>query len=119
MSTPELAWAAGFFDGEGSTVQTSRITNGRSSRRYSRIQMSLAQNDRRPLDRFAAAVGAGSICGPYQFRRRNPIYIWRASSKRDVLAVINALWLHLSEPKREQIERSVENHFNYQPRTGN
>jgi hypothetical protein len=56
----ELAWAAGFFDGEGNT----RIHHD-SRWKSSRIFVSLSQVEREPLDRFCTAVGVGKVYGPY------------------------------------------------------
>jgi len=50
----EEAWAAGFFDGEGST---SRRKNG--THYYPQIQ--IGQKDRRVLERFALMAGEGVI----------------------------------------------------------
>ena len=56
----ELAWAAGFIDGEG-TFRFQR--NGRSI--HGHFCMTAAQVDRRPLDRLQQAIGAGKVYGPY------------------------------------------------------
>jgi len=89
----ELAWAAGFFDGEGHIS----FTPGKQ------IAFSVAQVDRRPLDRFLAAVGLGVVGGPYLLGKNpRPVFFYRAR-KREVDTVIERLWPFLSEPKREQI----------------
>ena len=83
----ELAWAAGFFDGEGCT-----FSNGKD---YPR--MVAAQMDRRPLDRLHAAVGFG-IVKPV----RRGGFEWVVSDWQDVRIVHMLLWPYLSQPKREQ-----------------
>lgn len=98
MSDIERAWAAGFFDGEGSTC----VKAGRS------IVVSVTQaadGDACPetLLHFARAVQAGRLYGPYATRGK-PIYRWTAVGAEAALA-IGRLWPFLSRPKREQYQR--------------
>jgi hypothetical protein len=96
FDTHELAWAAGFFDGEGSIFY-----RGRKRRE---LTLTVAQADRRPLDRFVKTVQIGSVRGPYKPRYKNgkPYYVYSIASHLRVQAVIAMLWKWLSEPKREQ-----------------
>lgn len=104
----ELAWAAGFYDGEGCTWAREA---GRRKNRGGFIGMCVQQADRRPLDRFHAAVlGIGTIKGPYSHasaKGRQPLHSWSVTNWRDANTVIGLLWPLLSKPKREQILRSV------------
>ena len=95
----ELAWAAGFFDGEGS-IQL----------RKTGLQLYVGQTDPRPLERFAAAVGVGKVNGPYGPYARNgtpntwkPMYAWQVGGRK-AEAVFALLQPFLSEPKREQYD---------------
>lgn len=89
MSDTEIAWAAGFFDGEGCTAQH---TKG-----YIRIYIS--QKGRECLDRFRESVGGlGNVYGP----DKRGIYAYAVSRRETVFAVLNILWPYLSTPKREQ-----------------
>ncbi len=98
MST-ELAWAAGFFDGEGSARMDRR---GKTPS----ARVSIGHVDRRPLDRFLCIVSAGSVTGPYHHNtKKNPN--WSAYHSYQVYGksahnVMAMLWPFLSEPKREQ-----------------
>ncbi len=83
----ELAWAAGFFDGEGYTTTSGRY-----------LQVGITQKDTRTLDRFLAAVGLGSVTHPVR------ISCWRANGA-DAYRVMEKLWPALSAPKREQFLR--------------
>jgi hypothetical protein len=102
MTEIEWAWAAGFFDGEGHCSFTGR-----------HLILTISQVDRRPLDRFRAAVGDfGTIGGPYRLEKF-PYYSFRAGV-REVDIIIDLLWAYLSEPKREQIafaRAQREGHF--------
>ena len=91
----ELAWAAGFFDGEGSTGFNDPI------RKYGR--MSIHQVDRRSLFRFRAAVlDRGTIRGPYDKDTGQPISLWECTTFQTVQAVLAMLWPFLGEAKKEQ-----------------
>ena len=89
----ELAWAAGFFDGEGST---SLLKAQRD--KYSYIRMSVSQKNPDCLHRFKNAVGKGKI---YKSNTRD-VHSWDCYKHDEVLEVLNKLWPFLSEQKKEQ-----------------
>lgn len=106
----EIAWAAGFFDGEGSVfVNHKKAIGGTTGKVYiiNSPCLSVSQVDRRPLDRFATAVGGRIPTGPYKPRSAssNSYYKWDASGRPSVHRVLVQLWDYLSEPKREQAQR--------------
>jgi hypothetical protein len=91
----ELAWAAGFFDGEGHVGFVERTCD---------MQIGISQNTRDVLIRFRAAVGRGSVTGPYHKARggaKNPHYRFSVRGK-GVTETMNRLLEWLSTPKREQ-----------------
>ena len=105
-SPSEIAWAAGFFDGEGST---SIHTDKRPHKGGRCIRLHINQVDRRPLDRWVAAVGIGRVTGPYlapahrKSEANHPQYavaLFRIAAE-DALRI---MWPYLSEPKKEQAE---------------
>lgn len=104
LSEVKLAWAAGYFDGEGHTG----LTHKRRSTRTVMIQ--IGSTDLEPLERFKDAVGGvGSINGPYE--RDNPAHqpYWQyaCSSFEGVQHIMAVLWKYLSEPKRSQMHNAV------------
>jgi len=109
MQSIELAWAAGFFDGEGYVGSMSLRVRPAKGRARAVLTMEISQVDERPLQRFAAAVGCGSITlrtsrlGP----RQRPQFRWRAAHGAAERALC-ALWPYLSEPKREQALCAVD-----------
>jgi hypothetical protein len=108
--TVELAWAAGFFDGEGSIFVNHKRTPGGTTGRIYTIHspcLSISQVDVRPLERWANAVGGRRPTGPYKPRsaKSNPYYRWDAMGRPSVHAIIVQIWDFISEPKREQIQR--------------
>lgn len=102
----ELAWAAGFFDGEGCT-QLMHMKPRRNAD-YPTIRVIVTQADRGLLERFQRAVGDGNIVGPITKNRpgRKPLY--RLTKNGPAAAeILRVLWPWLSEPKREQARTAV------------
>ena len=94
----ELAWAAGFFDGEG----TVHLSAHKGSPGGASVHTSVHQVDRRPLERFQAAVGVGKIYGPRPNPPNRPISMFQTTTFEAGQALIAMLWRFLSAPKREQ-----------------
>ena len=97
----ELAWSAGFFDGEGwvGAVDTPK------QKRPPFARLSVPQVDRRVLDRFRLAVGVGRVFGPYRNYGgpgRQTRYDFVAVHLPQVQAIIAMLWAFLSPVKRVQ-----------------
>lgn len=105
LDTHELAWAAGFFDGEGSIScsETKRVhSNGRA------LKLGIAQVDPRPLERFVKIFGIGKVNGPYNpSSKGRPYYEFATTKFEDVQAVIGMLWKFLSPPKREKAKEAL------------
>jgi hypothetical protein len=99
----ELAWAAGFFDGEG-TTHCRAYPTGRIE-----VRITVAQTDMRPLTRLRDAVGFGNINGPYMRKSPNhqPIFVYAISTHEKVQAFIAMVWKWLSDVKREQATRAL------------
>lgn len=108
----EQAWAAGFFDGEGSLFvrHTAKHKGGTTGKLYPllTVEMSIAQVRREPLDRFLAAVGVGAIAGPYKPRSQNsqPHFRWSTAGRPSVYSALCRLWPFLCPPKKEQAARA-------------
>jgi hypothetical protein len=102
-----LAWAAGFYDGEGSaSVLLYRRTWRGRNHDHRLIQCQVGQIDREVLDKFRDAVGVGRIGGPYgRGPRRSPMFYWRVSSMREARRVYELLKPYLGSVKIAQFER--------------
>jgi hypothetical protein len=104
----ELAWAAGFYDGEGSVSCTSNNGNP-----YTRIQLSIGQKDRHDgsisesLIRFINAVGVGKIYRKTKTGKEINQHQYLVCKKSDVEFVLSILWPYISETKRNQAERAI------------
>jgi hypothetical protein len=95
MDRHELAWAAGFFDGEGWANRTGRGVQ-------SRINQSDDDGVPAVLVRFQRIVGRGRIHGPVREEGRRDLYYWDVSSRRDAESVANAIWPWLGNVKRAE-----------------
>ncbi len=96
-----MAWAAGFFDGEGSFW--SNVRNDASDG-VRAITASVTNTDRELLDKFQSIVGLGKVRGPYQEQRgnRQPVYRWSVGGHRAVQAVGAMMWEWLGTYKRQR-----------------
>jgi hypothetical protein len=104
----ELAWAAGFFDGEGSTfLQKPEKTRPDAP---STVKMSISQVCKGNLVRWQAAVGEGSITGPYQQHGLNARPHWKLDvASGRVKATLDKLWPYLGEEKKRQADAALAN----------
>jgi hypothetical protein len=96
INREELAWAAGFFDGEGHA----------SGRKPRGLRLSVSQRDWQVLERFDKAVlGLGrrgkTVGGGH------PMFVWRTTNFADGQAVIAMLWRFLSPIKRLQCKTAL------------
>jgi hypothetical protein len=94
----ELAWAAGFLDGEGCFSYTEKAGFA---------CVSIAQTVVFPLARFRRAVGVGKIYGPYRHEHprrvsKKPQWVFRAHRREHVQAIAALLWFKLGPTKRAQ-----------------
>lgn len=98
----ELAWAAGFFDGEG-WIGTQRSKALRVPR------LTVTQKDLRALERFRSAVGGiGHIYhDPGRPTKRSAVNSYQASSLNHVQTIVALLWTWLGPVKREQARRAL------------
>lgn len=98
LDREELAWAAGFFDGEGCTTYDVQH----------RLKVQIGQIDREVLDRFQRAVGGvGRIYGPYP-TKRYPQFRYQIHSHEGVQFVVAALWPWPGTIKRKQALNALE-----------
>ena len=102
----DLAWAAGFLDGDGHFCFTGPRKWGRG-----RIVIGATQVRREPLERLQAILG-GKIWGPHKFIHRagrppTMAHQWSAGGSERVLELIELLVPWLSIPKRQQVLKAV------------
>lgn|SRR5574342_376375 len=95
ISETERAWAAGFFDGEGSTWANENSGNRKQ------VRMQVPQKNVEPLERFMKAVGWGKIYGPYR-KKEFEIYVWRVYGEIKVSDILTKIGPYLSSIKFKQ-----------------
>jgi hypothetical protein len=109
--TLELAWAAGFFDGEGCTATSVDKRRPAALRIFSSVGQSSRSATVVPsvLTRFQNAVGGlGYIKAPYLDERSGTYaHQWRADSFEEAQAVVALLWKHLGPVKRAQASAAL------------
>lgn len=97
MSREGLAWAAGFFDGEGAFSYSPR--GGFAA-------VAIAQTSREPLDRFKEIVGVGTVGGPYtrlSGYAKRPQWRYQVYGTAAAAHVGSSLWPFLGSVKRSQV----------------
>lgn len=117
----ELAWAAGFFDGEGSTHIETRMGRGANTdATYIRLYLDISQctetegSPPEVLVRFQKALLPiySVIAGPYirSHRHKNHRDIWRlrVDTHEDIQATASRLWPWLGNVKREQAYQALK-----------
>jgi hypothetical protein len=101
----EIAWAAGFFEGEGYITYSRHALKG-GERRYP--SLGLNNTDREALDRFHRIVGVGSIADRYSAgypkaaAHHKDAWIWRTTTRADAERVYRLLEPWLSSRRHEQ-----------------
>src|SRR5437016_14314230 len=78
----ELAWAAGFFDGDGWAALV-RAKGRRTGQPHAQINQGSVAGVPEVLVRFRNAVGVGRVVGPKIKEGRLPLYCWLATSRGD------------------------------------
>lgn len=114
MDEHELAWAAGFFDGDGWTALV-RGGRGRRRRPVAQINQGSLTGVPEVLLRFRDAVGVGRVAGPKIEEGRQPLYRWVASSRGDVARAGRLIGPWLSGEKRDQFRAAVELRYEAPP----
>lgn len=107
----EIAWAAGFYEGEGYITCAARV--------YA-IHMAVSQNTEWPLVRWGEIVGCGFLHSHTAqrppdargMRLNAPIMRWRISKGEDVIRIARLLYPHLSPRRQAQIDTALERYAN-------
>lgn len=101
-STPEqLAWAAGFFEGEGV------ISKSRNS-----PFIAINNTDYEHLEEFYRIIGVGTLCGPYGPNNngisKKEFWTWRVCNRKDRQNAVDKIAPWLSARRLEQLSHIVE-----------
>jgi hypothetical protein len=104
-SQTERAWAAGFFDGEGS-VSVCNTVGRRGTLRARYIKAECNQIHPEVLERFLEAVGVGTVRGPYGVDRKARWHYVAQGLERTEL-MYEVIWPWLGSVKKEQATRKI------------
>jgi hypothetical protein len=97
-SPAEVAWAAGLFEGEGSTVFNRQRSGGKPY-----VQLTLSMTDLDVLQRLNRLLG-GRVNGPYQWgEKRKPIWRWQMTGQGEVDRVVCLLFPWLGARRQWQV----------------
>jgi hypothetical protein len=104
-NSEELAWAAGFFDGEGSIGTYPAGRYGKP-----RIDISLSQTDPQVLERFRNVLSVGKVYGPYNQKNinANPYWMYMTSTSKSTKIVVDKLIDFVSPIKRQQMIEATD-----------
>jgi hypothetical protein len=105
-ASEELAWAGGFFDGEGSTYLEKHRTHVGHFVPRLHVSQSSEGCVAPTLMRFKAALGdLGSISGEHPGKgKHRPYRRWRAFTPADVLLGLHMVWPFIGDVKRSQAQ---------------
>jgi hypothetical protein len=99
----ELAWAAGFFDGEGSV-----FSQYMPWQRKSYLRVEIGQQDKQVLERFLKAVGFGKIIQMKSSQTKNGLRFRYYPSIQEAKLVMEKLLPYLSPIKKKQYEEALK-----------
>lgn len=100
----ELAWCAGFLDGEGNFgYAPATYIRKDGTKGPGRFVIQVAQVRQEPLKRLEESLG-GKVRGPYKSNQpnRQPYFQWSTKNFEDAQQALCLVWNWLSEPKKEQ-----------------
>jgi hypothetical protein len=102
MDATDVAWVAGFFEGEGSFV----VGRGGSGRKY--LHLRLGSTDKDVLDRLQSLAG-GRVIGPRrkQALHHKDFWVWGISSHADAVALSHEILPYLGERRRRQFDKAM------------
>lgn len=100
MEKTDAAWAAGFFDGEGTTS----LALSTCGTKRTKPRLTIGQKDPECLKRFQMLLG-GAVYGPIKTSTGN-IYHLSIQNAKGVDTALTEMWPYLSGPKREQANQA-------------
>lgn len=106
MNKENLAWAAGFFDGEGCTS----IKKKKSQINFRAVVISMSQKDERVLNKWYKIFHFGYYDDVQT--KYGPMWRWNTTTFEQAQYVMCLLWPWLGEVKKEQYERVVKEYLN-------
>lgn len=107
MTEAECAWVAGLLEGEGCFTfgpEGNRV----NSKRIRQLRITCAMTDLDVIEKLHRIVGMGSVQpGSIRDKRRlhaKPIWIWGASRRVDLVALLQAIRPHMGQRRGSRID---------------
>jgi hypothetical protein len=105
----ELAWAGGFFDGEGSTYLEKHRTHADFFVPVLYVPQTADSGTAPELLRLQNAIGVGTISGVRKAKPpRKPYRRWRVFTIQKVFRALHLLWPFIGEVKRAQARHAMQ-----------
>ncbi len=105
----ELAWAGGFFDGEGSACLDKHRTHADFFVPVLYVPQAAADGIAPELIRLQRAIGVGTISGLRRAKPpRKPYRRWRVYTVEKVFRALHLLWPFIGNVKREQARQAMQ-----------
>lgn len=111
MTDVEYAWVAGLLEGEG--CFTFGPEGGRvNSKKVRQLRITCAMTDRDTVEKLHRTVGMGNINPESRLDKRRshnkPLWVWSATRRVDVIALLQAIRLHMSERRGQRIDELLK-----------
>lgn len=106
MTLHDVAWAAGFFDGEGCVSMAKSARKGQPLPYY-RVELIVSNTVKSPLDRLSELFGGRVVVARKAKGNRQTVYQWKTSGTAHTARVLKELlpWLTV---KRQQALVALE-----------
>jgi hypothetical protein len=107
LDTHELAWAAGFFDGEGTSSVSIKDHLGINPV----LRITISQKNKDNLKRFKKAILNQGLIGLRNNTAWGSVWVYQSQTFRETQAIIALLWKYLGQEKKDQYIKAVEKYF--------
>jgi hypothetical protein len=114
LTREDIAWAAGFFEGEGSTYLAFKEYANGSKLYFPRLKISqnadivFEEFYSDVLERFQKIYPQGYVHGPYTGRtNRSPYFSYTVNKFEGVQYIMSSMWTFLGHVKRNQYRKVI------------
>ena len=108
INREDLAWAAGFLEGEGTFYCNIQKPKKEGWKAQAAISIRAVQVEKEPLERLANIFPFGKMYGPYMGKsNKQPHYQWAVHSFEGGQALIAAIWPWLSTKRKTQAKTAI------------
>lgn len=115
MTETELAWLAGFLEGEGSFIFHTKPNKGYITKQFIVQAVSVDED----VVRHAASLCAARVSGPYRYgaEHHQPYYRMMLARRYEVLNLLHSLRPLMGQRRRAQIDSMLQADLDHPRRT--